>query len=85
MASLLKVQKGEMVDLEKWRAEFYKMHTGDNQDTKRTAFRRARETLTNTKVVIVENDIYSIPSVRPTIWSDTDKMIDDARSWNPVS
>jgi len=46
--------------LEEWRRLFYAGHTGDNEDTKKKAFLRARESLVDKGFVEVTDDIYSI-------------------------
>ena len=46
--------------LEDWRSLFYAGHKGDNEDTKKTAFLRARKFLVDKGFVEVTNDIYSI-------------------------
>ena len=46
--------------LEDWRLLFYAGHTGDNEDTKKKAFLRARESLVDKGFVEVTDDIYSI-------------------------
>ena len=46
--------------LEEWRLLFYSGHTGDNEDTKKKAFLRARESLVDKGFVEVTDDIYSI-------------------------
>ena len=46
--------------LEDWRSLFYAGHTGDNEDTKKKAFLRARESLVDKGFVEVTDDIYSI-------------------------
>lgn len=56
----ISVEGEDSVSLEEWRAEFYKGHSGDSQETKKKAFQRARETLVQMKIVHVANDYYSI-------------------------
>ena len=46
--------------LEEWRHLFYAGHTGDNEDTKKKAFLRARESLVDKGFVEVTDDIFSI-------------------------
>ena len=46
--------------LEDWRSLFYAGHKGDNEDTKKKAFLRARESLVDKGFVEVTDDIYSI-------------------------
>ncbi len=46
--------------LEKWREEFYRKHTGDNANSKRSAFNRARTGLVNKRFISVDNDIYKL-------------------------
>ena len=46
--------------LEEWRRLFYAGHTGDNEDTKKKAFYRARKSLVDKGFVEVTDDIYSI-------------------------
>ena len=46
--------------LEEWRRLFYAGHTGDNEDTKKKAFLRARKSLFDKGIVEVTDDIYSI-------------------------
>ena len=48
------------LQLEEWRRLFYAGHTGDNEDTKKTAFLRARKFLVDKGFVEVTDDIYSI-------------------------
>lgn len=50
----------DSVHLDKWRDEFYRKHTGDNQNSKRSAFNRARNGLTEKRFVSVDNDIYKL-------------------------
>ena len=46
--------------LEDWRSLFYAGHTGDNEDTKKKAFLRARKRLVDKGFFEVTDDIYSI-------------------------
>ncbi len=48
------------LQLEEWRPIFYKYHHGDNQDTKRKAFSRCRQTLTRKGILTVLDDIYTL-------------------------
>jgi hypothetical protein len=45
--------------LEQWRPLFYAGHTGDNDNTKKKAFQRARESLVNKGFATVLDDQYS--------------------------
>ena len=45
--------------LDEWRPIFYKKHHGDNQDTKRKAFERARKSLVNKDILDVSDDVYT--------------------------
>lgn len=47
-----------LVSLEDWRGAFYARHPGDNQDTKRKAFNRARTELAASGKVAVDSDLY---------------------------
>lgn len=49
-----------MLHLEQWRPAFYANHTGDNPDSKKKAFKRAREDLVKMGQMSVENDIYTL-------------------------
>ena len=46
--------------LEDWRPLFNAGHTGDNQDTKKKAFQRAREGLVRKGIIEVSSDYYSV-------------------------
>ena len=46
------------IHVEQWRDEFYRKHTGDNIDTKRRGFNRARKDLVELRRLKVEHDIY---------------------------
>lgn len=56
--------EGEQVSchLERWRAEFYRVHTGDNDDSKRKAFQRVRGKLCDENILRVDSDIYTLSS-----------------------
>ncbi|ERL97151.1 hypothetical protein HIMB11_02193 [Rhodobacteraceae bacterium HIMB11] len=51
---------GKNVHLDKWRHEFKRRHTGDNDKSKNTAHQRARNTLVSLKFVEVKDDFYSL-------------------------
>ena len=51
-----------VLHLENWRAEFFANHTGDNEESKRRTFNRARESLQKAGLILVESDRY--------IWAD---------------
>ena len=51
---------GKNVHLDKWRHEFKRRHTGDNDKSKNTAHQRARNTLVSLKLVEVKDDFYSL-------------------------
>ena len=46
--------------LDEWRPLFNERHTGDNQKSKDTAFRRAREELVNKGLLKCSDDIYRL-------------------------
>jgi hypothetical protein len=46
--------------LDEWRPLFNARHTGDNQKSKDTAFRRAREELVNKGLLKCRDDIYRL-------------------------
>jgi hypothetical protein len=46
--------------LDEWRPLFNKQHTGDNQKSKDTAFRRAREGLVDKGLLKCSDDIYRL-------------------------
>lgn len=46
------------IHVEQWRDEFYRKHTGDNVDTKRRGFNRARKDLVELRRLKVEHDVY---------------------------
>ena len=48
------------VHLTQWRDEFKRRHIGDNEKSKNTAHRRARQTLVSLKLAIVEDDFYTL-------------------------
>jgi len=48
------------VHLEKWRNEFKRRHTGNNDKSKNTAHQRARNKLVSLKIVEVKDDFYSL-------------------------
>lgn len=48
------------VHVDKWRPLFYVRHTGDNEETKKKAFQRARSGLVNKGIIEVSDDYYSI-------------------------
>ena len=50
----------DQVELEDWRPEFNKRHTGDNPQSKATAFRRARKQLVYIDYLKVNNETYSL-------------------------
>lgn len=47
--------------IEQWRNEFYRVHHGENVETKRKAFNRARQDLVQARKISADDDIY-----RPT-------------------
>ena len=49
--------------LEQWRPLFYAGHTGDNDNTKKKAFQRARESIVNKGFATVLDDEYSIRDI----------------------
>ena len=51
---------GKNVHLDKWRHEFKRRHTGDNEKSKNTAHQRARNTLVSLRLVEVKDDFYSL-------------------------
>lgn len=53
--------------LEHWRAEFYAAHTGDNEESKRRAFNRGRESLCKSGIISVNNDQYIWPDETMTL------------------
>ena len=63
-----------VASLEAWRVAFLARHTGDSDETKGRAFRRAREQLTGTGAVGVWRDLYwPRPDVAP--WPDLATML----------
>ena len=48
------------VHLDKWRHEFKRRHTGDNDKSKNRAHQRARNTLVSLKLVNAKDDFYSL-------------------------
>ena len=46
------------VRVDEWREEFYRKHTGDNANTKRRNFNRARAELVDLCRLRVDNDVY---------------------------
>ena len=48
------------VHLDKWRDEFKRRHTGDNDKSKNKAHQRARNALVSLKIVEVKDDYYSL-------------------------
>jgi len=51
---------GKNVHLDKWRHEFKRRHSGDNEKSKNTAHQRARKELISLKLVEVKDDFYSL-------------------------
>ena len=51
------------VTLEGWRQEYYKGHTGDNQETKKKDFQYVRSNLAARKIIKPSNDYYSITKI----------------------
>lgn len=47
------------VDVETWREEFYRGHTGDTATAKRCAFNRSKQELVARKIILVEDDFYT--------------------------
>jgi hypothetical protein len=54
--------------LDEWQASFLASHTGDNMDSKKRAFRRARQDLVTARQLNVRDDVYS---------TDNPKILDD--------
>lgn len=52
----------DAVHIDVWRRHFYARSTADNTEAKRKAFGRARESLVSLGVIIVQDDMYSVPS-----------------------
>ena len=50
----------ESVELQRWRQYFYERHTGDNEKSKSTAFRRANKGLVNKGFLSVKDGIYHL-------------------------
>ena len=67
------------VDLDEWRKEFYRKHTGDTPTAKQKAFQRARKDLVESKVMAVTDDVYTIIDMDNYKWSDTAEVIIAAR------
>lgn len=55
------------VELEAWRAEFYRASTADNAPAKKIAFRRARNDLKALGKLTVDNDVYSCRADDPAL------------------
>ena len=51
---------GKNVHLDKWRNEFKRRHTGDNENSKNKAHQRARKKLVLLRLVEVKDDLYSL-------------------------
>ena len=71
--------------LDEWRPIFYKKHHGDNQDTKRKAFERARKGLVIKGILDVSDDIYtftprSTGRVRDIIKTENDDYASEDRT-----
>ena len=62
------IESRAWASLDEWRQEFYRRHTGDNQEAKRKAFSRTRTKLSDLKRIIVDSDTY-----RPTSGTKRDK------------
>ncbi|MHB1011994.1 MAG: AAA family ATPase [Desulfobacteria bacterium] len=56
------IGSGVEASLESWRPLFYAGHWGDNEDAKRKAFKRVRDSLRTKDVLHVKDDLYSINS-----------------------
>lgn len=48
------------INLSDWRNHFYAGHTGDNNDTKKKAFSRVRQSLVSKGILSVHNNIYTL-------------------------
>ena len=48
------------INLDDWREQFYAGHTGDNTDTKKKAFSRARQGLVTKCILSVHENIYTL-------------------------
>ena len=73
------------LNLDEWRPIFYKKHHGDNQDTKRKAFERARKGLVIKGILDVSDDIYtftprSTGRVRDIIKTENDDYASEDRT-----
>ena len=60
LQAALEKEEGDSVHVDAWRPYFYGRHTGDNDKTKATAFRRGRNELVNLGVISVTGYNYSI-------------------------
>ena len=59
MKAFMDAAEGQPVHIDVFRTAFYRISTADNDDSKRKAFNRGRESLVDTGVLRVENDVYS--------------------------
>jgi hypothetical protein len=57
------IGSGMEASLEAWRPLFYAGHWGDNEEAKRKAFKRVRDSLRTKDVLHVKDDLYSINSI----------------------
>ena len=48
------------INLDDWREQFYAGHTGDNNDTKKRAFSRVRQSLVTKCILSVHENIYTL-------------------------
>ena len=60
LQAALEKEGGDSIHVDAWRPYFYGRHTGDNDKTKATAFRRGRNELANLGLISVTGYIYSI-------------------------
>jgi hypothetical protein len=54
------------VHVEDWRKAFYSGHTGDTQEAKKKAFKRARDALVGAGDLAVTDDVYRLARVPET-------------------
>ena len=62
LRTAIEKEGGDGIHVDAWRPHFYGRHTGDNEKTKATAFRRGRNELVSLNVISVKDYIYSINS-----------------------
>lgn len=63
------------VPLDDWRPCFYQIHTGDNDEAKKKAFQRVRNTLTTNRVMDAKNNVYNLNRSGTFTYSDMDEFI----------